>query len=184
MFDIEIQNENAYPVDETRLIEAAFNVLTTHNAAPNSAVTIVITDDLQVETLNRQFRDVDAPTDVLSFPAEKLPEELAQELGEPPYLGDLVIAFPYASAQAKREKHDLMDSLALLVVHGTLHLLGYDHETPEDKAEMWRVQAESLTALSIPLNIVPALEAAPHDDEEDNRGSDGHPSEDDQKQRS
>ncbi len=181
MFDIEIQNENAYPIDETRLIEAAFTVLTTHDAAPNSSITIVITDDQQVESLNRQFRDVDAPTDVLSFPADELPEELADALDEPPYLGDLVIAFPYASAQAEREKHDLMDSLALLVVHGTLHLLGYDHETPEDKAEMWQVQAEALNALSIPLSIVPALEAAPHGDEDDNRGSDGHAPEDDQR---
>ncbi len=129
MFDIEIQNDNAYPIEETRLIEAAFKVLTMENAAPNSGMTIVFTDDDHVESLNRQFRDVDAPTDVLSFPAEQLPEELAEELDEPPYLGDLVIGFPYASAQAARENHDLMDSLSLLVIHGTLHLLGYDHET-------------------------------------------------------
>ncbi|MFN8564627.1 MAG: rRNA maturation RNase YbeY [Anaerolineae bacterium] len=80
------------------------------------------------------------------------------------YLGDLVIAYPYAAAQAQREGHALDDSLALLVVHGTLHLLGYDHDTPEHRAHMWAAQELALLALGISPEIVPALENRDFDD--------------------
>ncbi|MEO1646460.1 MAG: rRNA maturation RNase YbeY, partial [Chloroflexota bacterium] len=75
---------------------------------------------------------------------------------------DLIIAFPYTQAQAKRLGHDINDTLALLVIHGTLHLLGYDHDTPENRAEMWSVQANTLSAMGISDAIVPALEDADH----------------------
>jgi probable rRNA maturation factor len=119
----------------------------------------VVTDDDSVASLNRQYRNVDAPTDVLSFPAAAPPVELQDE---PRYLGDLVIAYPYASAQAAREGHAFNDSLALLVVHGTLHLLGYDHDTQEHRAEMWAAQEQVLKALHIPVDMVPALESGSH----------------------
>jgi probable rRNA maturation factor len=120
----------------------------------------VLTDDDHVRELNQQFRGIDSATDVLSFPADTPPVAIE---GEPPYLGDLVIAYPYASTQAAADNHTVMDSLCLLVVHGTLHLLGYDHDTSESRAEMWAAQEAALRALHIPLDIVPALEAAPHD---------------------
>jgi probable rRNA maturation factor len=75
-----------------------------------------------------------------------------------------VIAFPYASAQAAREGHHLGDSLSLLVVHGTLHLIGYDHDTPAARAAMWAAQEAALRALDVPLEIVPALEGEHGDD--------------------
>ena len=81
---------------------------------------------------------------------------------EAPYLGDLVIAYPYASAQATGLGHPLADSLALLVVHGTLHLLGYDHDTTESRAAMWAAQARALTTLNISPEIVPSLEDSAH----------------------
>ena len=153
-YEVEIQNDSNYPVGEARLREAALAALT-HEATPDgSALTIVVTSNDEVAALNRQYRGVDAPTDILSFPAD-----------EPPYLGDLIIAFPYASAQAEREGHMLDDSLALLVVHGCLHLLGYDHDTPEARAGMWTTQAEILQALDIPADYLPALEGGLDDDE-------------------
>lgn len=158
--NIDIQNEADYPVDETRLCEAVQTVLAGQNADPESAISVVIGDDAHITALNQQFRGIDAPTDVLSFPAEPLPDELRGD--EPPYLGDLVIAYPYAMAQAEREGHDTGDSLALLVIHGTLHLLGYDHDTPENRAEMWAAQEKALRQLGISPDIVPALEDAPH----------------------
>lgn len=160
MFEIEIQNEHSFPVDAERLERAARTVLLRHDVDTASAMSIVITTDEDVHALNLHHRQTDAPTDVLSFPADPLPPELADL--EPPYLGDLVIAFPYASAQATREKHDLQDSLSLLVVHGTLHLLGYDHDTPENRAEMWAEQAAALRELGIDESIVPALEGSDH----------------------
>jgi probable rRNA maturation factor len=157
MFEIEVVNEAGYVVDEARLLAAAQAVLDRHEVPENSGMSIAITDDEAVAALNREYRAVDAPTDVLSFPMDGMP-------GENPYLGDLVIAFPYASAQAEREGHALSDSLALLVVHGTLHLLGYDHDSAEGRAQMWEAQETALVALGIPPEIVPALESGVHDD--------------------
>lgn len=169
MFEIDIQNEAGYSVDETRIVDAIAQVLSAHEAPPWSAITVVLTDNDEVAALNRQFRGIDAPTDVLSFPADDLPEELAEELG---YLGDLVIAYPYASDQAAQLGHALMDSLSLLVIHGTLHLLGYDHDTPENRADMWAAQETALIALGIPVDIVPTLEASPHSEMDENNQDD------------
>jgi probable rRNA maturation factor len=157
---IDVQNDADYPLDPARLQSAASEVLTQHQAAADSALTIVIVEDVYVRDLNRQYRNIDAPTDILSFPADPLPDEL-QDDG--PYLGDLVIAYPYTVQQAAREGHVLEDTLMLLVVHGTLHVLGYDHDTPENKAAMWSAQAAALQALNISAHIVPALEEDTHD---------------------
>jgi probable rRNA maturation factor len=161
-FLIEVQNEGSGDIDTVRLQQAATATLKRHEVDPDSSVSIVITSNEAVQALNKQHRNVDAPTDVLSFPADDLPEEIE---GEAPYLGDLLIAYPYAKAQAEREQHPLSDSLTLLVVHGTLHLLGYDHDSPANRAEMWAVQAEVLRELGIDVAIVPALEGdAAHDE--------------------
>lgn len=157
MFEVEVQNESDYALDPADLAAAAVMVLSRHDVEDSSEMTIVITDDDSVANLNRQYRGVDAPTDVLSFPMDSMP-------GDAPYLGDLVIAYPYASAQAAREGHALADSLKLLVVHGTLHLLGYDHGDAQERAEMWAAQEAALIALGISPEIVPALENGVHDE--------------------
>ena len=159
MYQIEIQNDNAYNVDESHL-QAAVKVVLEQQAAPvNSTLTIVFTDDAEVATLNELYRGVPAPTDVLSFPADAPPIPLEEH-----YLGDLIIAYPYASAQAKRLGHTLNDSLALLVIHGALHLLGFAHDTDDAKQAMWEAQAQALTALGIATAIVPDLEGDSHSD--------------------
>lgn len=160
-FQVEVQSQGDYALNETRLRQAAAVVLAQQGADPESSLSVVFTPDDFVADLNRQYRGIDAPTDVLSFTADQPP---VQEEGEPPYLGDLIIAYPYAAAQAEREGHVLNDSLALLVVHGTLHLLGYDHDTPENRARMWAAQATALNALNIPLGYIPALEEGKTDD--------------------
>lgn len=166
MIEIEIQNEAGYAVDADRLKRAA--ALTIEQSGETAAaLTVVITDDAEVAALNRQFRGVDAPTDILSFPADAPPPMPDADDEEPPYLGDLVIAYPYTAAQAGRLGHALGDSLVLLVVHGTLHLLGADHDTLERRAAMWTAQARALTALGVPLDIVPTLEESEHGGQED-----------------
>lgn len=164
-FTIDVQNDAEYPLEVERLQAASIAVLQRHDVDPDSTLSVVVTDNDAVQALNVQHRGVDAPTDVLSFPADELPEDIDSD--EPPYLGDLIIAFPYAQSQAEREGHAMNDSLSLLVVHGTLHLLGYDHDTPENRAEMWAVQEEVLRDLGIDPQIVPALEDAHHDSETD-----------------
>jgi probable rRNA maturation factor len=135
-------------------LEAAAALVLRQHDQPDSSLTIVLAADEAVADLNREFRGVESPTDVLSFPADMplLPDE-------PNYLGDVIIAYPYAVAQAQRENQDVTGSLLLLAIHGTLHLLGYDHDTTARRAEMWAAQDEALRALHLPLDLVPALEA-------------------------
>lgn len=152
---IDIQNDLNYSVDATRLQQAVTTVLNQHELDRDSSLAIVFTDNSGVQKLNVQHRQIDAPTDVLSFPADPLPEFITNE---PLYLGDLIVAYPYASKQAEAHGHHLDDSLCLLVIHGTLHLLGYDHNTPENRAEMWAAQADALKTMRIDTGIVPSLE--------------------------
>ncbi len=159
-YTIDIQNDNSYLIEEDRLRQAVTTILNQHELDRTSALSIVFTDNDAVQKLNLEHRQTDAPTDVLSFPADSLPDYITDE---PPYLGDLIIAYPYASSQAKQHQHKLSDSLCLLVIHGTLHLLGYDHDTLENRAEMWAAQADGLTAMGIDTAIVPALEGNPDD---------------------
>lgn len=100
-------------------------------------VTVVITGAAQLRKLNRQYRQIDAPTDVLSFNVE--------DGGR--YLGDVIISYPTARAQAKAGGHPVEAEVQLLVVHGVLHLLGHDHYSAADKARMWRAQAATLRSL-------------------------------------
>ncbi len=108
----------------------------------------------------RQYRQVDAPTDVLSFPAEG---EGPGALDEPPYLGDLIVALPTIERQAQNEGHNAEDELLLAVVHGSLHLLGYDHDTPEHQAAMWAIQDELLRSLGVAITV-PLFDFPPDDD--------------------
>ena len=107
-------------------------------------LTIVLTDDAQLRELNRDYLDIDAPTDVLSFPASKTDPETARC-----YLGDILISIQRADEQARAAGHALEAETQLLVVHGTLHLLGYDHADIDEKARMWKVQAEVLERLGL-----------------------------------
>ena len=108
-------------------------------------LTIVLTDDAKLRELNRDYLGIDAPTDVLSFPASETDPETAR-----PYLGDILISIPRAEQQAHAAGHALEAEVQLLAVHGTLHLLGHDHAEAEEKALMWKAQAEVLERLGLP----------------------------------
>ena len=107
-------------------------------------MTIVLTDDAQLHELNREYLGVDAPTDVLSFPASEADPETGT-----PYLGDILISVPRAKQQAEAAGHSVEDEVQLLVVHGTLHLLGHDHAKAAEKARMWKAQAEVMSSLGL-----------------------------------
>lgn len=108
----------------------------------DSEATILLTGDEQLHELNLKYLDIDAPTDVLSFPAGYTDPDTQVN-----YLGDILISYPRAQAQADAGGHAVEEELKLLVVHGMLHLLGYDHAETDEKAEMWAVQAGVLKAL-------------------------------------
>jgi probable rRNA maturation factor len=109
-------------------------------------LSLLLTDDEHIRQLNRDFRQEDKATDVLSFPTG---EEGLQMGAAAPYLGDIAISVPYAARQAAQAEHDLAGELQLLAVHGVLHLLGYDHLDPDEKEEMWAAQTAVLAALNL-----------------------------------
>jgi len=150
--EVQIEEPFAAGVSPDWLRTAAEKALKSVGGAEATAeglpiLTLVVTDDEAVRALNRAYRGVDAPTDVLSFGGEA-PDFVSPPEAEP-YLGDIVISYPRAQAQALAAGHPVEAELALLVVHGVLHLLGYDHERPEDKAEMWQRQSEILAQLGL-----------------------------------
>jgi probable rRNA maturation factor len=110
-------------------------------------LTLVVTDDDGIQALNRDFLGIDAPTDVLAFAAQEEagPFVSAPEAGS--YLGDVILSYPRAAAQAAERYQPVEQELDLLVVHGVLHLLGYDHAGPDEQATMWARQEEILGSL-------------------------------------
>ncbi len=132
-------------VDEALLAGARDAVLAAlHAGGVVDAVelSILFTHDRQLRQLNREFRQIDQVTDVLSFAGPgPMPGQSR------PYLGDIAISLPQAGRQANEAGHSLMAELQLLTVHGVLHLLGHDHAAPADRAIMWQLQAAALTAL-------------------------------------
>ena len=125
------------------LIEDAATKTLTHEAVGGD-VTILLSDDAQVRELNRQYLAIDAPTDVLSFPAGEADPDTGVT-----YLGDVIISVPQAGAQARAAGHALEAEVQLLVVHGVLHLLGHDHAQTEAKGRMWAAQTEVLNQLGL-----------------------------------
>jgi probable rRNA maturation factor len=127
------------------LVEKAAVEALKHQSAPvDSDLTIVLTDDAQLHELNRQWMGVDAPTDVLSFPADETDPESGNH-----YVGDILISVLRAAEQAKAAGHAVEAEVQLLVVHGVLHLLGHDHAEAGEKARMWQAQGEILSALGL-----------------------------------
>jgi probable rRNA maturation factor len=127
-------------------LEAAATAALQHEGR-SGELALVLTDDQSIQELNRDFLGEDAPTDVLSFSAleEAGPFVTAPEAGV--YLGDVIISYPRAVQQAGEQGHSVEQELNLLVVHGVLHLLGYDHATEEDKTLMWSRQETILAGL-------------------------------------
>ncbi|NJN94174.1 MAG: rRNA maturation RNase YbeY [Anaerolineales bacterium] len=126
-----------------------FNQTSDSDTSPASSVTLVVTDNDTIRQLNADYRGVDAPTDVLSFentPAPDFPQVDELEAG---HLGDIIIAYPVAEAQAQAAGHTAQDEIVLLAVHGFLHLLGFDHDSPENKAHMWQTQHQVMIELGL-----------------------------------
>lgn len=112
---------------------------------PPADVAVTVVDNEQIHALNKEYRQVDRPTDVLSFPLWEPGEEwVISEEEETVPLGDIVISYPKAKEQAEEYGHSLERELGFLAVHGFLHLLGYDHETAEEEKEMFQRQEEIL----------------------------------------
>ncbi len=153
---VEIVNESGSAVDEPSLVSVARHVLSAMGVSPLAELSISLQDAAEMTRLHVQYMDLPGPTDVLSFPQDDL--DLRGALGvsqgalpqdedlPPTLLGDVVLCPEVAAEQAVTAGHSLADELHLLTTHGVLHLLGYDHEEPEEHAQMFALQDRLLSS--------------------------------------
>lgn len=154
--DIQIVLDFVAQIDEVQLRHLVETSLRAAGLSGTVELSLTLTDDAAVQRLNWEFRGVDAPTDVLSFPLLS-PEE--SPFVPPPdgilHLGDVVVSYQRAVAQAADYGHSVRRELGYLTVHGILHLLGYDHESTADKQRMRAREEVILTAWSDSANAIP-----------------------------
>ena len=112
-------------------------------------VSLRLTSDRQIKTLNSQYRYKNQPTDVLAFAATETNIPLPIDINEPLYLGDIIISLDTAAKQAQTQKHSVMVELAWLASHGLLHLLGWDHPNDESLTKMLEKQENLLKIVGI-----------------------------------
>ncbi|MBD8069190.1 rRNA maturation RNase YbeY [Bacillus sp. PS06] len=147
-------------IDETgELTEAQFRLLEEllsvaaeiEQVNSGSELSITFVDNNRIQEINREYRDKDQPTDVISFAMEELGEGEIEIQGEdlPRILGDIIISIPRTKEQSLEYGHSFDRELGFLTVHGFLHLLGYDHETPEEETVMFSKQKEILDAYGL-----------------------------------
>ena len=148
--DIDLTVEAGHWPDEARLSllidRAAAAAFAETETTGHSELSVVFSDDAHIRTLNADWRGKDKPTNVLSFPA--FPLSRGGPL--PPMLGDIVLAAETVAREAALEDKPLENHITHLVVHGLLHLLGYDHETDAEAEEMEAVERAALARLAIP----------------------------------
>jgi probable rRNA maturation factor len=139
--DVQVGARYHGKVKPALLRQAAQATLEQQRIKHHVELTIVITGNAQLRSLNRAFREVDAPTDVLSFATDEQPRP------DTVYLGDVIISYPKAREQAQAGDHLIEAELQLLVAHGVLHLLGHDHYTEAEKNVMWQAQSAVMKKL-------------------------------------
>ncbi|MGM4902630.1 rRNA maturation RNase YbeY [Tardiphaga sp. 866_E4_N2_1] len=131
-----------------RAIEAAAAMVDTDTA--DAELAVMLTDDAGIRTLNQNWRGIDKPTNVLSFPALQPPEGADEPDDMPRMLGDIAIAYETTRREADEEEKSFANHLSHLAIHGFLHLVGYDHEKDDEAEEMEALEREILATLGIP----------------------------------
>jgi probable rRNA maturation factor len=141
---IEINNESALEVDTERVLKLARFALQALLIHPKSELAIQFVDEPTMEKLHIEWMDEPGPTDVLSFPMDELRPGIEGVASEPGLLGDIVVCPQVAAAQAEVAGHSASNEICLLVTHGILHLLGFDHAEPDEEREMFGLQNQIL----------------------------------------
>lgn len=143
---IEVSNESGLDVSEEELISVARFVLRRMKVNPAAELSMVLLDTPAMADLHMRWMDLPGPTDVMSFPMDELEPGGRPDAPEPgpSMLGDIVLCPQFAAEQAVAAGHSLGHELALLTVHGVLHLLGYDHAEPDEEKEMFALQRRLL----------------------------------------
>lgn len=158
---IDYETEQQIGIDYEKLAqEVTEKVLEMEECPYDAQVNLVLTDNEEIERVNTEFRDIHAPTDVLSFPMIPFEEPAGYDIVEEDesyfdldtdelLLGDIMISVDKVFAQAEEYGHSVTREFCFLVAHSMLHLLGYDHMTPEEAAIMEAKQAKALSELGI-----------------------------------
>ncbi len=138
--EIQIQNKQNCQKIKIGFLRQTLQQALDHLDMKNKEISVLLVDDEQIRELNRQYRHKDCPTDVLAFPQQTEDSPIYQQQ----LLGDIVISIPTAQRQARNLGHPLEKELKILLIHGLLHLLGYDHIQDNDAALMQQKEAELL----------------------------------------
>ena len=149
--EISVELEFRGLVDEDLVRRIARRVLEAEGVTPPYEVGLVFADSNTVQRLNRDYRGVDEATDVLAFGMLPQKEDNSSFVLPPDgisHLGEVIISYPRAVEQAQEQGHSVDKELALLIIHGILHLLGYDHEKPEEEARMRAREKELLEEIA------------------------------------
>ena len=143
---IEVSNESGLDVSEEELISVARFVIRRMDVNPAAELSMVLLDTNAMADLHMRWMDLPGPIDVMSFPMDELEPGGRPDAPEPgpSMLGDIVLCPQFAADQATAAGHSLGQELALLTVHGVLHLLGYDHAEPDEEKEMFDLQRKLL----------------------------------------
>ncbi len=139
-------------IDKRWLRRLVKESLGAHGVDTEVELSLLISDDATVRDLNKKYRGKDKTTDVLSFALEAdkrggAAAGFVMPPGEMVHLGEVIVSYPQAAEQAAERKRAVEDELALLVVHGVLHLLGYDHDKPAREREMRSLEQRVLSAV-------------------------------------
>ncbi|WP_421845091.1 rRNA maturation RNase YbeY [Mycobacterium sp.] len=143
---IEVSNESGIDVSETELVSVARFVIAKMDVNPSAELSMVLLDTAAMADLHMRWMDLPGPTDVMSFPMDELEPGGRPDAPEPgpSMLGDIVLCPEFAAQQAAAAGHSLGQELALLTIHGVLHLLGYDHSEQDEEKEMFALQDHML----------------------------------------
>lgn len=143
---IEVANESGIDVSEAELISVARFVITEMDVNPAAELSLVLLDTAAMADLHMRWMDLPGPTDVMSFPMDELEPGGRPDAPDPgpTMLGDIALCPEFAAIQAAAAGHSLGHELALLTIHGVLHLLGYDHAEPDEAKEMFALQQRLL----------------------------------------
>jgi probable rRNA maturation factor len=143
---IEVNNESGVKVDEEQLVALSRFIFDRLYIHPQAELSILLVDEAAMEKLHIELMDEPGPTDVLSVPMDELTPGTPDKPTPQGMLGDIAVCPQVAEVQARQAGHSTQDEMLLLTTHGILHLLGYDHAEPEEKAEMFGLQRELLSA--------------------------------------
>ena len=150
LINVRVKTDFRKRISKKMLMDTANAVFALVGGNQEQEITIVIQDDAFIQKLNFDYLGINEPTDVLSFSTNEVDPETNRN-----YLGDIIISLPRAAEQADKAGHPVDEELKLLILHGILHLLGYDHSSASSQKRMWKIQQELIEKIGIKINQLP-----------------------------